>query len=1096
MLYDQAGNKRFMRNEKRIAEGKFVYFKYDNQGRLIEEGTTDPSVVDYFIQTNADNPDFPESGQSYTYTPTYRNTYDYIQRITGTDTLECNCPGQLVKSEEVGGYNYYKEFYTFPTDDSDLTIVNLPQPASGSPTLKGIKHIYNSIDGSTESLILYPYWPATTGYRKYDYSYYNNGQLKSIEAGDLGPLIPLEHTTFVEYDYNINGSVDRTRYGVYKNDLSSLYDTTQIINYSYDTRGMLTGIADPSQVVPKNTGSGEDSLHFGLTIDYINDATNQYFNGRVANIKSSSSSSLSGSTVDTNNYDYNYNDLGWLTKADNSLGALNDHEYYYNRMGNRIGFSKGKDFDCLFQDFEKGDGWDNWNLYLNSPLISLSDNDKYSGLSSYRLDKPDPGKTWGATRTVPIDITKETVYYFSAMVKSNAIAQIYCYVKDVNEQNCLPDDYLYLSFDNLSETNWQKIEGTFDLSNYSNCVDHVEIRLMLFSGESLGYILYDDFEFIPNSNPSGFVSQTYNYDKTNPGSSKLLNFTGMAYDYTYDEIGNMTSDLSRYINEMDYDYRNLMNYSKFRSVASASYYDNLRMSYDETGMRISKKFTYKYWYECEIPIEPPIKILSMGTESLSSSQLGGGTVQALGSGGGGGGQQCLGTYVASTYYLYDNGVLLATFDASDNIIETFVNSQEGMVASYKKNDDDKLYYFIRDQIGSPRAILHSTPTGYNKAIVVQTINYHPFGAVSVAIGSYDTPYKFTGKEHDLQGNFEFTYFGSRYYNPETGYFSSIDKAGQFTNGYLYGGNNPTLGRDPDGNLFLLAAPFLMGMAFSGATYVAITHSDSFDAEFKWNKMFGHMLVGGLAGSFMNFGNAQNWASNTITGAAQAFVSGGAHNIIDGNNFIDGAMSSAISGAVFGLVSSEQYQNWGAGDGWDTNKEVMTSILNTLGPVGGPGPAMRYYIKRMNYDIPADKISEGIIIKEGNPNIVYGMVDPNGTTELEIKIDYAAIKRSEVYMDKVDKMMNTIDHEYYHYKNDYALFQDKPGKPYLAQKDNFEHNDAYKFSLEQTKYNHISLPTFAKDRMSRGLWNVKYPKFFQWRRLYMGGHGIYQGLLTF
>ncbi len=559
------------------------------------------------------------------------------------------------------------------------------------PTLKAIKHVYNKIDGSTKLMKFYPYWPATTDSRTFLYKYYNNGKLKSIENGLIGD------EKFAEYEYNIDGSVDIARYGVshyFDFQTSTHYDdTTQVIKYSYDTRGMVIGIGDTLNMVAQNNGSGEDSLHFGLSLEYVDDTANQYFNGRVATIKSRSSN---GSTILNNDYSYHYNKLSWLTFADNIDDDNLDREYTYNRLGNRD------------------------TLYAGNDTI------------------------------------------------------VYTYETD------------------------------------TSIVD--------------------------------------------PGSSRLLNYTGMISNCTYDVIGNMLSDPSKKITQMFYDYRNLMYYSKFTATASATSYDYLTMAYDETGMRISKDFTYKYWDDCGGVIDPPFDLLlgagstdltvQSENSSMSTIDLGGGGIQALGSGG----EQCLKTATTHTYYLYDNGVLLATFDENDNILETFVNSQEGMIASYKNNDNDKLYYYMRDQIGSPRAILHSTPTASTKTLVAQSIYYHPFGAVSVAIGSYDTPYKFTGKEHDLHGNFEFTYFGSRYYNPETGYFSSIDKAGQFTNGYLYGGNNPTLGQDPDGNLFFLAAPFLYGAAFGMGSYTLQFAQSGNWSEFSFGKMLLHGAVGGVVGS--------------------------------------------------------------------------------------------------------------------------------------------------------------------------------------------------------------------------------------------------------
>lgn len=65
--------------------------------------------------------------------------------------------------------------------------------------------------------------------------------------------------------------------------------------------------------------------------------------------------------------------------------------------------------------------------------------------------------------------------------------------------------------------------------------------------------------------------------------------------------------------------------------------------------------------------------------------------------------------------------------------------------------------------------------------------------------SYDEPMKFTGHERDTFETMGYTYFGARYYDPELGQFTSIDKAAQFPGGFNYCGNNPIVYIDQDGN---------------------------------------------------------------------------------------------------------------------------------------------------------------------------------------------------------------------------------------------------------------------------------------------------------
>jgi RHS repeat-associated protein len=150
-----------------------------------------------------------------------------------------------------------------------------------------------------------------------------------------------------------------------------------------------------------------------------------------------------------------------------------------------------------------------------------------------------------------------------------------------------------------------------------------------------------------------------------------------------------------------------------------------------------------------------------------------------------------------TYYLYDGNVLLATFDEDDAILEMFVNGPSGRIASYTGYSESNLSYYLTDHLGTARVVISDQENGARW--VQQYFNYHPFGEVAESWGIKQTNFKFTGKELDDERNFDHYYFGARYYNPERGSFSSVDKAGQFASGFAYGNNNPIMGKDPDGN---------------------------------------------------------------------------------------------------------------------------------------------------------------------------------------------------------------------------------------------------------------------------------------------------------
>jgi len=218
--------------------------------------------------------------------------------------------------------------------------------------------------------------------------------------------------------------------------------------------------------------------------------------------------------------------------------------------------------------------------------------------------------------------------------------------------------------------------------------------------------------------------------------------------------------------------------------------------------------------------------LTKGTQ-VSHYQI----IEKIGAGGmgilgqGPGGPQCPEWTYSQTFYLYDNGVLLATFDKYDNVEDLFVNGPGGRIASYWENDDNKLHYYVADHLGSARVLMNSLEGQPEHAQVAQYYNYHPFGAVSESWGNYNTPYRFTSKEHDQHSSFDFYYFGARYYDPRIGQFTTIDKASQFASGFVYGGNNPISVIDPDGNISIFGLELRIDWGSIGRSIVEFFGSE-------------------------------------------------------------------------------------------------------------------------------------------------------------------------------------------------------------------------------------------------------------------------------
>ncbi|MFT3919997.1 SpvB/TcaC N-terminal domain-containing protein [Cloacibacterium sp.] len=121
---------------------------------------------------------------------------------------------------------------------------------------------------------------------------------------------------------------------------------------------------------------------------------------------------------------------------------------------------------------------------------------------------------------------------------------------------------------------------------------------------------------------------------------------------------------------------------------------------------------------------------------------------------------------------------------------------ENCVSSYTGTAQEKdVYWYHPDHLGSSSFI-----TGLDGE-VTQSIEYFPSGEVFVENhkNSYNTPYKFNGKEQDSETGYY--YYGARYYNPRVSLWLNVDPLAEkypSMSPYIYCANNPINAIDPDG----------------------------------------------------------------------------------------------------------------------------------------------------------------------------------------------------------------------------------------------------------------------------------------------------------
>ncbi|HEX3045810.1 MAG TPA: RHS repeat-associated core domain-containing protein [Bacillota bacterium] len=159
----------------------------------------------------------------------------------------------------------------------------------------------------------------------------------------------------------------------------------------------------------------------------------------------------------------------------------------------------------------------------------------------------------------------------------------------------------------------------------------------------------------------------------------------------------------------------------------------------------------------------------------------------------------------TTYFVYQGNNPLLEYTPSDGTYKYFIYAGNKLVA---EETNGVVKYYHSDHLGSTRMV---TDSAGNK---VAEYKFAPYGEKEAYSGSFSTDYQFTGKPGiDEVG---LSYFGARWYDPETGRFITQDPAKDGLNWYAYANNNPLKFVDPNGKnpVFAFLLGFAVGQSFS------------------------------------------------------------------------------------------------------------------------------------------------------------------------------------------------------------------------------------------------------------------------------------------
>ncbi len=252
------------------------------------------------------------------------------------------------------------------------------------------------------------------------------------------------------------------------------------------------------------------------------------------------------------------------------------------------------------------------------------------------------------------------------------------------------------------------------------------------------YSWFDNIDFQVYDGNKATCIFDYSGEQTRPDVMEFKNGYWAATRYTYDENGNMTSDLNKYVRKIEYNQLNLP--KRVEQTKDGHWVENL---YDASGVKYSSTH-----YTNTVP-------------AITTSK----------------------NYIGNK--VYENGEL------------KMILTEEGYVE--KNGNTYNHFYYLKDHLGNNRMVLNAA--GQIAQATNYYPFGASFAEDPARMDQEKQPYKFNGKEMDRMYGLDWYDYGARIYNPTMGRFTTMDPLAEkyySISPYAYCLNNPMRFTDPTG----------------------------------------------------------------------------------------------------------------------------------------------------------------------------------------------------------------------------------------------------------------------------------------------------------